>query len=1201
MSVNNNRSASGMLAGCLFATTALVLSGTVVPVHAQQTSATLAQKNFNIGAQSLAVALTQFGRQSGLQVSVSSAAARGRSSPGVSGTLTPDQALSQLLSGTGMQFRFSDSGTVVISANDASSASGAVSAANGEIQLDTIEVSGARVSSSDAPYQTPAPVTHISEQSIERFRGSSPADMFRGTPGVMSGESRNGAGSIDVNIRGMQGFGRVATTVDGAENATSVYQGYQGVSNRTFVDPDLLAGIDIQKGSDAASRGIAGSVAMRTLSADDIIKPGNNWGVRVKGGFGTNSATLVPGAVAGYNMQNIFGGQPIVTASPTGLDRPGFLEPTNGSGSAVVAVREEGYDLLAAYAYRKRGNYFAGSKGETAQPVNTGPRPNYPGYVENAGLANYRPGEEVLNTQMETQSWLTKATLRFDDEKSIQFGYSGFRSEAGDLIASLLPTNSSQAQQNGNTAGAKVDTLTARYQWKPSDNALIDLKANMWMTYLELRNPRRGRSLITPESISLPATHRTGSDAQMWGADATNTSRFSLDSFRALALTYGVSYLSEDTNPTPYASVLDAGFTPRDGERHEAATFTKVAYNPVDWLTLNGGLRYSMSRSHDRAIPANINTINVKPNRTDDGFSPSAGVTIEPVKGAQFYVNYSNALRFPSLAESVSAFSLTANPNVGPERASNWEIGSNLVKDGVMAHGDKAMLKFQYFNWDVKDYIARAFTVLPDGTQGMQIFNIDRAKFAGLELSSRYENNGFTIDAGANYYLDVAYCQRQRSCDSRSLYGDFATNFIPPKYSANVTVSQKLLDDALTIGGRATYIGPRAIAHGQATSQGLGQFISLVDWRPYWLIDTFADYKINQTWTAGIRVENLLDQYYVDPLGLVQQPGPGRTFYATLTGTLGNSDPLPRWHTLSGRSGATAGRTDWTGLYAGGHVGSGAAQLQGITTDLDGSTNGISPAESANQDLRSLLFGGQVGFNYQFANRMVVGLEADWSRSLFKGQQSAFITQGGLAGTGNLEAKMHYDIDWLSTLRARVGYALDNNLLVYATGGVAVAHETQSRDQYRSDVAGSAAPDGNVTNLFAVEQLSMTRTGFTVGFGGEYAINDRWSIKAEYGYVHFPKKSAQFRNARAGTGRAYSSIEQVGATPMPSLPDQYPGDPDVIDYCTNIDPSDYRCQPYDEPIYGNVNHTGASNVVKEREASSSLGAHSLKIGLNYRF
>ncbi|MCR2273786.1 TonB-dependent receptor plug domain-containing protein, partial [Salmonella enterica] len=82
-------------------------------------------------------------------------------------------------------------------------------APDGSLILNQITISsGGAIAAATAPYETAAPTTYISGETIERYRGSSPADMFRGTPGVKSGEARNGAGSIDVNIRGMQGMGR---------------------------------------------------------------------------------------------------------------------------------------------------------------------------------------------------------------------------------------------------------------------------------------------------------------------------------------------------------------------------------------------------------------------------------------------------------------------------------------------------------------------------------------------------------------------------------------------------------------------------------------------------------------------------------------------------------------------------------------------------------------------------------------------------------------------------------------------------------------------------------------------------------------------------------------------------------------------------------------------------------------------------------
>jgi hemoglobin/transferrin/lactoferrin receptor protein len=846
----------------------------------------------SVPAGSLERGVLALGRQINLRLLYPSRLTAGRSTAGVSGRMTPNQAVARLLAGTGLQYRFIGPATVQISDGAAAGGAAAGGAPEGAIALDTIDVSGGRVAAAEEPYRTPGAVSHIAQESIERFRGSSPADIFRGTPGVLSGESRNGGGGIDVNIRGMQGMGRVAVTVDGAENGVSIYQGYQGASNRTFVDPDLLAGIDIQKGSNVASRGMAGTVTMRTLSADDIIEQGRSWGVRLKGEAGSNSSSPVPGSVGGYRWPSSPGAAPVAVPSGAGMERPNLFGPTQGSGSIVTAWREENFDILVGYAHRSRGNYHAGTNGPSARPQNVGPRTlcnayNYcqtwPNYVDNAGITNYRAGEQVLNTQLETRSWLAKGNLRFEGGHSLQFGYTGYRSEAGDLLASRFTDERSQPTQQAQTTGTRLDSGTLRYRWKPEGNDLIDLKANLWMAYLELRNPRRGSTFPTPQSLGLPANFRTGSDTRMWGGDVTNTSLWTAP-LGTVKLTYGASYLTEDTRPSAYSNELEGWLNLRDAVRRESGTFGKLEYKPFEWLTLNGGLRYSHYWSDDRRTWANSpDQLNPRPHRNEGGFSPSVGVTVEPVRGLQLYANYSNALRFPSLMEEVSTFTLIPNPNLRPERSSNWEIGANVTRNGIFAENDKAMLKFGYFNWNVSNYIAREFRQYNGVYWGMQIFNIDSAKFQGLEFSGRYQNGGFTLELAANYFLGIQYCRTADSCVSSTFYGDYATNHVPPKYMVSLTASQKFLDDALTLGGRITHYGPRAIEHGAITAQGLSSFIAQINWKPYTMVDVFAEYKVTANVTANFRIENLMDVYYVDPLGLVNQPGPGRTVYAGVT------------------------------------------------------------------------------------------------------------------------------------------------------------------------------------------------------------------------------------------------------------------------------------------------------------------------------
>jgi len=1151
---------------------------------------------FDIRPQPLGAALAAYSRATGVNL-VYGAAMPDVRSPGAVGRMSSSEGLSRILVGSGLTYRFMGAGTARLEP--------APQRAGGEsvIQLGAVRVEGATTSTGvagtgaglndDAIYSEPAPVAHIGADRIERYRGASPADVFRGTPGVLSGEARNGAGAIDLNIRGLQGFGRVTTKIDGAENAVTVYQGYQGVSNRTFIDPDFIAGVDVTKGADAAAFGNAGSVAIRTLDAGDIVREGETWGLRVRGGLRGNTSDPTAGDRSGYVYRSVVGK---ADPSETGMDRPGALEPTSGWASVVAAFSGDAIDLLAGYTYREQGNFHAGEHGPVARPLNIGDTKIWsgvqPNTMINAGLANYRAGEEVLNSQLRTESWLAKATARFGDGQTVQLGYNAYRSEAGDRLASRQTSREGQALQQADTAGTRLESYTARYLWAPSDSDLIDLKANAYWSHLELRNPIRGGRMATPKSLGLAENFRVGSDSDLWGVDVSNRSRFFLDS-GDLELTYGLSYRGEDTRGSRHTAVLEGWNTPRDGFRHEVAGFAKGAYTPRDWLTLNGGLRYTHYWSEDRYDPYEVfqNTPEKQDIRTDDGgFSPSLGLILRPTDGAQIYLNYSSTLRAPALTETISAFnSFVANRQIQPERSKNWELGANLVRNDLLAQGDRAQFKLGYFNWVVDDYIAR--NVRTEPMIALNIENIHQARFEGLEFNGRYEIGGLTADFGANYYLDIAYCRTADTCGQKSLYGDYATNHVPPEYTLELGLSQTLMQERLTVGGRVQHTGPRAIGHGDVTAQGAGQFVALVDWKPYTLTDLFADYRVTDRLTASLRVENLFDRYYMDPLGLVTQPGPGRTVSFSLTQQFGGDRPIAWLAPFSLESGEVT--RDWTGFYAGTHGGGQYASSSGNATTLNGAVNPNAERETAEWNAPSGLMGLQAGYNRQLSNRWVVGVEADWSRTYLRDRVKTLSLDPGMAEKGYLEADRAFDVSWTAGVRGRLGYAFSDRLMAYGAGGLALAHETQSRDQYISNSGHVSAPLGSETSVFFVERASVTRKGVSVGAGAEYALSDRWSLRAEYNYSRFGKQDIDFARARAGTGADYTSQRQIGVEIYdPSK------DPSMAWLC-DIDAS--FCRPRERPVYETVQHVGTSSVEEGRRASSDLDLHAVRIGLNFRF
>ena len=71
------------------------------------------------------------------------------------------------------------------------------------------------------------------------------------------------------------------------------------------------------------------------------------------------------------------------------------------------------------------------------------------------------------------------------------------------------------------------------------------------------------------------------------------------------------------------------------------------------------------------------------------------------------------------------------------------------------------------------------------------------------------------------------------------------------------------------------------------------------------------------------------------------------------------------------------------------------------------------------------------------------------------------------------------------TARARAGIAATPALLVYVTGGLAVAGVNV---RYQNN---------NFTPAFLASK-SDTKYGWTAGFGAEYALGANWSVKAEY-------------------------------------------------------------------------------------------------------
>ena len=143
--------------------------------------------------------------------------------------------------------------------------------------------------------------------------------------------------------------------------------------------------------------------------------------------------------------------------------------------------------------------------------------------------------------------------------------------------------------------------------------------------------------------------------------------------------------------------------------------------------------------------------------------------------------------------------------------------------------------------------------------------------------------------------------------------------------------------------------------------------------------------------------------------------------------------------------------------------------------------------------------GGQIGYNYQFENSWVIGVEADFEWSGIEGELSGnanLLLDDDLIGGVNFSAGS--EVEWFGTIRARLGYAWDR-VFLYGTGGAAYGKVKSHGSITVFDGI------GNSENLSASK--SDTQWGWTVGAGLEYAITDHWTFKTEYLYVDLGKQN----------------------------------------------------------------------------------------------
>jgi outer membrane immunogenic protein len=228
----------------------------------------------------------------------------------------------------------------------------------------------------------------------------------------------------------------------------------------------------------------------------------------------------------------------------------------------------------------------------------------------------------------------------------------------------------------------------------------------------------------------------------------------------------------------------------------------------------------------------------------------------------------------------------------------------------------------------------------------------------------------------------------------------------------------------------------------------------------------------------------------------------------------------------------------WTGWYVGLNAGGIWSNSDGVShTALAGPCNAAFPGCTSVPPYSTTLATGstfntglgngagftggvQFGYNWQFNGSGVAGFEADiaWTDQKRSSTFTSLTPNAAFPGFPEpYTATISRNLDYLGTVRGRLGFLAAPSFLLYGTGGLAYGGARSSTAESTSFVCG---PPTGVCSGVGGGSFSQVRAGWTIGAGGEWMFAPNWSLKAEYLYYDL---------GRANYGTALSQFCNGGA------------------------------------------------------------------------
>ena len=653
------------------------------------------------------------------------------------------------------------------------------------------------------------------------------------------GISDNGRRNKGFAMRGVEG-NRVGISIDGVNlpdsEENSLYARYGNFnSSRLSIDPELVQGIDIMRGSDsfnAGSGALGGSVNYRTLGAEDIILPDQKWGVLLKNGYASKNR-----------------------------------EWTHTLG---VAYKDDKFDATLLYSHRN--GHEMKSRGNGADIFG-----NARGIPDPAHHRNHsylaKIGYFITPSHRVSASFNGQKAKNFVDEKSYQL--SGIWRESQDI----------GKRYNANLA----------YEYFPENNRWLSyVKTDLdWQkTNVGSNNYKGGHrynadltKVLEKPLYEIQDTHMNtrfmrGSlraDLMPW------ESRFGNHQF---TLRTGISQKDFDNrNNHEYPNINPDGSSAKDSEsiQHPVRTrsFFAQLQDNVSWNNIFSsqlGIRYDWDELVPQDLKATCRACSSTPASTAfQSLSGSLGLDAQLNDIWKIGYNISTGFRIPTASEMYFSYEHPAgnwapNPDLEAEQALNQSIyvqaehqlgtfGLNLYHiryKNFLTEQESTYKKWNKFY----DSHSAGYGQLPYYTTIVQkAVNIDRARISGVEFTSKVnlEQVASVIPQGWKFLANLGYAKGKLKGTEASLL-----SIQPIKVILGIGYEDP--NDRWGINAKASYFGAKKAKDAQII-QYSANFEREVKTYPYLnssavLFDLYGFYKVNKNITLRAGLYNLFNRKY---------------------------------------------------------------------------------------------------------------------------------------------------------------------------------------------------------------------------------------------------------------------------------------------------------------------------------------------------